>query len=99
MVHGSILKSGWPNLLAAPLSLTKEWREDSYPPWAHGPGYVVSHDIASAVHKKYQDGQLKVQITFTYINDETCVLLSFMAIVLLSCELLHMLCNESSMLL
>lgn len=38
----------------------EEWPEDSYPPWAHGPGYVVSHDIASAVHKKYQDGQLKM---------------------------------------
>ncbi|KAI3433043.1 uncharacterized protein J3R85_007228 [Psidium guajava] len=38
----------------------EEWPEASYPPWAHGPGYVVSHDIASAVHKKYQDGRLKM---------------------------------------
>ncbi|KAK6928184.1 Galectin, carbohydrate recognition domain [Dillenia turbinata] len=29
----------------------KEWPEEKYPPWAHGPGYVVSHDIASAMFK------------------------------------------------
>ncbi|KAI4368440.1 hypothetical protein MLD38_016997 [Melastoma candidum] len=38
----------------------EEWPEDAYPPWAHGPGYVVSHDIAEAVQKKYEQGQLKM---------------------------------------
>ncbi|XP_015956920.1 beta-1,3-galactosyltransferase GALT1 isoform X2 [Arachis duranensis] len=38
----------------------EEWSEETYPPWAHGPGYVVSHDIASMVYKKYTQGQLKM---------------------------------------
>ncbi|KAK6159937.1 hypothetical protein DH2020_003318 [Rehmannia glutinosa] len=28
-----------------------EWPHDKYPPWAHGPGYVVSNDIAKTVAK------------------------------------------------
>ncbi|XP_062111601.1 beta-1,3-galactosyltransferase GALT1 [Humulus lupulus] len=38
----------------------EEWREDTYPPWAHGPGYVVSRDIASAVVKLNKKGHLKM---------------------------------------
>lgn len=38
----------------------KEWPEETYPPWAHGPGYVISHDIANAISKRHQNGQLKV---------------------------------------
>lgn len=38
----------------------EEWPEETYPPWAHGPGYVVSHDIANAVYKKYREGKLKM---------------------------------------
>ncbi|XP_050226262.1 beta-1,3-galactosyltransferase GALT1-like [Mercurialis annua] len=38
----------------------EEWPESSYPPWAHGPGYVVSYDIAKAVYKKHKKGQLKM---------------------------------------
>ncbi|MED6121658.1 hypothetical protein PIB30_032199 [Stylosanthes scabra] len=38
----------------------EEWSEERYPPWAHGPGYVVSHDIASMVYNKYTQGKLKV---------------------------------------
>ncbi|KAJ4711351.1 Beta-1,3-galactosyltransferase [Melia azedarach] len=38
----------------------QEWPEETYPPWAHGPGYVVSHDIAKAVYKRYKEGQLKM---------------------------------------
>ncbi|KAH9676529.1 beta-1,3-galactosyltransferase galt1 [Citrus sinensis] len=37
----------------------EEWPEISYPPWAHGPGYVVSYDIAKAVAKRHK-GHLKV---------------------------------------
>ncbi|CAN1794380.1 Beta-1,3-galactosyltransferase GALT1 [Linum perenne] len=42
------------------LLLEKEWQESKYPPWAHGPGYVVSQDIAKAVYKKYKEGHLKM---------------------------------------
>ncbi|KAJ8441346.1 hypothetical protein Cgig2_024858 [Carnegiea gigantea] len=38
----------------------QEWPEETYPPWAHGPGYVVSHDIADAVSKRHQSGRLKM---------------------------------------
>jgi beta-1,3-galactosyltransferase len=40
--------------------MVKEWSEGTYPPWAHGPGYVVSHDIAKTVYKKYRENHLKV---------------------------------------
>lgn len=38
----------------------EEWHGDAYPPWAHGPGYVVSRDIAKAVYKWYKKGMLKI---------------------------------------
>ncbi|KAF5958550.1 hypothetical protein HYC85_005775 [Camellia sinensis] len=38
----------------------EEWQEGSYPPWAHGPGYVVSQDIAEAVYKRYTGGHLRM---------------------------------------
>ncbi|KAK2636202.1 hypothetical protein Ddye_030994 [Dipteronia dyeriana] len=38
----------------------KEWPEETYPPWAHGPGYVVSRDIAKEVYKRYKKGRLKM---------------------------------------
>ncbi|KAL6009135.1 hypothetical protein ACLOJK_022362 [Asimina triloba] len=38
----------------------EEWSEERYPPWAHGPGYVVSRDIAKAVYKRHKKGQLKM---------------------------------------
>uniref|UniRef100_A0A7C9AGE4 Galectin domain-containing protein n=1 Tax=Opuntia streptacantha TaxID=393608 RepID=A0A7C9AGE4_OPUST len=38
----------------------EEWPEETYPPWAHGPGYVVSHDIANAVSQRHQSGRLKM---------------------------------------
>ncbi|EYU28764.1 hypothetical protein ABFS82_12G101200 [Erythranthe guttata] len=38
----------------------EEWPEDKYPPWAHGPGYVVSNDIAKTVSKKHRKGRLKI---------------------------------------
>ncbi|KAI3948871.1 hypothetical protein MKX01_022285 [Papaver californicum] len=37
----------------------EEWPEESYPPWAHGPGYVVSSDIAKTVYNRHTKGQLK----------------------------------------
>ncbi|CAI0448009.1 unnamed protein product [Linum tenue] len=39
---------------------SEEWAENKYPPWAHGPGYVISQDIANAVYKKYKEGRLKM---------------------------------------
>ncbi|KAJ8435754.1 hypothetical protein Cgig2_003176 [Carnegiea gigantea] len=38
----------------------KEWPKDSYPPWAHGPGYVISRDIAKFIVQGCQEGDLKL---------------------------------------
>ncbi|KAK9107589.1 hypothetical protein Syun_023600 [Stephania yunnanensis] len=38
----------------------EEWAEETYPPWAHGPGYVVSNDIAKEVYGRYKKGNLKM---------------------------------------
>ncbi|KAG8076366.1 hypothetical protein GUJ93_ZPchr0006g45695, partial [Zizania palustris] len=37
----------------------EEWPEENYPPWAHGPGYIVSQDIAKEVYRKHKRGELK----------------------------------------
>ncbi|GER41412.1 3-galactosyltransferase [Striga asiatica] len=42
------------------ISQFQEWPHDEYPPFAHGPGYVVSSDIARTVAKKHRIGQLKI---------------------------------------
>lgn len=38
----------------------EEWPEEKYPPWAHGPGYVVSFDIAKALSRQHRKGRLKM---------------------------------------
>ncbi|KAL1211848.1 Hydroxyproline O-galactosyltransferase GALT3 [Cardamine amara subsp. amara] len=38
----------------------KEWSLDSYPPWAHGPGYIISHDIAKFVVKGHRQRDLRL---------------------------------------
>ncbi|GJM85344.1 hypothetical protein PR202_ga01098 [Eleusine coracana subsp. coracana] len=36
------------------------WPEEKYPPWAHGPGYVVSQDIAMTIKAWYKTTHLKM---------------------------------------
>lgn len=38
----------------------EEWPLDSYPPWAHGPGYIISQDIAKFVVKGHRERDLKL---------------------------------------
>lgn len=38
----------------------QEWGSDIYPPWAHGPGYILSQDIAHFVVEGHQKNLLKV---------------------------------------
>ncbi|TVU29554.1 hypothetical protein EJB05_21124 [Eragrostis curvula] len=38
----------------------EEWPEEKYPPWAHGPGYVVSQDIATTIKAWYKTSHLKM---------------------------------------
>lgn len=37
-----------------------EWPKSSYPPWAHGPGYVISRDIAKFIVQRHQERDLKL---------------------------------------
>lgn len=41
----------------------QDWANKTYPPWAHGPGYVISLDIALFVVKGHQKDFLKVNAT------------------------------------
>jgi beta-1,3-galactosyltransferase len=38
----------------------EEWSDSTYPPWAHGPGYVVSSDIAKSINRRHKKGRLKM---------------------------------------
>uniref|UniRef100_A0A7N0V7G5 Galectin domain-containing protein n=1 Tax=Kalanchoe fedtschenkoi TaxID=63787 RepID=A0A7N0V7G5_KALFE len=38
----------------------EEWPDEHYPPWAHGPGYVISNDIAKSVYSRHRNGTLKM---------------------------------------
>ncbi|KAM1742148.1 hypothetical protein ACFX12_012178 [Malus domestica] len=38
----------------------REWPYAMYPPWAHGPGYIISRDIAKFIVRSHQEGDLKL---------------------------------------
>ncbi|KAL8157268.1 hypothetical protein AgCh_002101 [Apium graveolens] len=38
----------------------EEWPAETYPPWAHGPGYVLSSDIATTIYERHKRGRLKM---------------------------------------
>ncbi|KAK9725354.1 hypothetical protein RND81_05G138100 [Saponaria officinalis] len=38
----------------------KEWPKDSYPPWAHGPGYIISRNSAKFIVQGHQRKDLKL---------------------------------------
>ncbi|XP_008223439.1 PREDICTED: hydroxyproline O-galactosyltransferase GALT3 [Prunus mume] len=38
----------------------KEWPHALYPPWAHGPGYIISRDIAKFIVRGHQESNLKL---------------------------------------
>ncbi|KAJ7955290.1 Galactosyltransferase [Quillaja saponaria] len=38
----------------------KEWPHATYPPWAHGPGYIISRDIAKFIVGGHQERKLKL---------------------------------------
>lgn len=50
----------------------QEWPHDSYPPWAHGPGYVISRDIAKFIVRGHQERNLKVRL-FTFRTEHIYV--------------------------
>ncbi|KDP29247.1 hypothetical protein JCGZ_16636 [Jatropha curcas] len=38
----------------------EEWPHSSYPPWAHGPGYIISRDIAKFIAEGHRRRDLKL---------------------------------------
>lgn len=40
---------------------TQEWPVETYPPWAHGPGYIISRDVAKFVVQGHQERTLQVR--------------------------------------
>jgi hypothetical protein len=47
-----------------------------YPPWAHGPGYIISRDIAKFVVRGHQELTLQVRNELkTYPWNSYCVIL------------------------
>ncbi|KAF3615620.1 putative beta-1,3-galactosyltransferase 20 [Capsicum annuum] len=63
---GRSLYMGNLNLLHRPLRTGKwavsyeEWPEDVYPPYANGPGYIITSDIAKHIISQYQNQSLRI---------------------------------------
>lgn len=38
----------------------QEWPEEDYPPYANGPGYILSTDIARFIVKEFEQHKLRV---------------------------------------
>jgi hypothetical protein len=38
----------------------QEWEEEAYPPYANGPGYVISSDIAQYIVSEFDNQTLRV---------------------------------------
>ncbi|KAM7277891.1 hypothetical protein ACFE04_005025 [Oxalis oulophora] len=38
----------------------EEWRHETYPPWAHGPGYIISRDIAKFIVQGHNKRNLQL---------------------------------------
>lgn len=38
----------------------QEWPEESYPPYANGPGYILSYDIAKFIVDDFEQKRLRV---------------------------------------
>ncbi|KAJ3669593.1 hypothetical protein LUZ60_011543 [Juncus effusus] len=39
---------------------SEEWANESYPPWAHGPGYIISYDIAEFIVQGHEERYLQL---------------------------------------
>jgi len=40
--------------------LFQEWPEEDYPPYANGPGYILSNDISRFIVKEFEKHKLRV---------------------------------------
>lgn len=44
-------------------SFAQEWPHAAYPPWAHGPGYIISRDIAKFIVQGHHERNLRVNFS------------------------------------
>lgn len=44
----------------------QEWPHAGYPPWAHGPGYIISRDIGKFIVRSHHEMELKVYLLVTH---------------------------------
>ena len=43
----------------------QEWPEEDYPPYANGPGYVLSSDIAHFIVSEFEKRKLRVSLSLS----------------------------------
>lgn len=41
----------------------QEWPEEDYPPYANGPGYILSYDVACYIVNEFEKHKLRVTIS------------------------------------
>jgi hypothetical protein len=46
----------------------QDWEEEEYPPYANGPGYIISSDIARFVASEFERQKLKVHLQFFFLS-------------------------------
>ena len=46
--------------------LFQEWPEEEYPPYANGPGYIISRDIAGFIVAEFESHKLRVCYCVTF---------------------------------
>jgi hypothetical protein len=44
----------------------QDWVEEEYPPYADGPGYIISSDIARFIASEFEQQKLKVCMQFFF---------------------------------
>ena len=49
-------------------STFQEWPEEDYPPYANGPGYIISSDIAEFIISEFEKHKLRVSITTLLVS-------------------------------
>jgi hypothetical protein len=48
--------------------LEQEWPEEVYPPYANGPGYVISSDIAQYIVSEFDSKTLRVSTLVNFLS-------------------------------
>lgn len=63
LTHSSKCYTRFSNVVVLPSPMVQEWPEENYPPYANGPGYIISSDIASYIVSEFEKRRLRVNAT------------------------------------